>query len=758
MKRTSSIFLLLIISILVFPRHEYCAERDGSDPEKRKAYLKELLRLLPPHKEYAWRKWLKKTGELPPDFSKLPSQLDLPDPMIMNNGTRVTTKAQWDTRREEIKAMLQQYLLGHMPPPPENMKARQRRSKVIFDGECDYREVRLNFGPKMAVKMDVSLAIPKKGEGPFPAIIVLDWGRLRMPRTREKVTVRRGYIFSTFRRNDCDRDDWKRTNDGFAPHYPGYDWRTFAKWAWGVHRTVDYLLTLDCVDRDRIAVVGHSRNGATAQVAAAFDERIALCVPNNSNGLFRFRGRDTYSAGIEILTRWRPHWYHPRIRFFAGREDRLPFDLHFLKALIAPRKLLLNEAINDDCTDFFGSQQDYMAAKRIFEFLGARGSIGLRYRPGGHNMNAEDWLAILDWCDRHFKGKKDRGDFYELLYTYTFENWQTLTGAKKPDMKAFSPVAWKKPENPAAWKGLSARIRKNILWVLGDFPPAKVPEEFAVKKIPKENPAHMTRLSVDMGRGLTGCIVLPRKIQGRMPAIVYLHPYSHNTGYICKWSSRIGMSAHAFFASCGYVALTYDQLGCGTRAGTGGMAFYRKHPEWSELGKMTADVRRAVDVLRSLEYVDRDRIGVVGFSLGGIVALHAAALDKRIKAVVSACGFSPLRTEKRRSMSVGIRNLAFFRSLAPRMGFFLGNEDRLPYDYDELIALAAPRPLCVITPQLDYRTDLQQVKSAVNRAAEIYTLLGAGNRLFLDTPRDFRRFDPEQQKKAAEWLDRALIE
>ncbi len=747
----------LAVGLLLVGGALRAAEPDEASVKRRKAYLKELLEMLPAQKERAWQKWLKKSGELPPDFEKLPSRLDPPDPLVMNDGTRVTTKEQWAGRRKEIKEMLRRHLIGRMPPPPGNIKATPLTSRVIFGGKCDYREVRLKFGPKRAVKMDVSLAIPKGRKGPFPVIIVLDWGDLRKPRGREKITVGRGYIFCTFRRDDCDKDDWKDDSDGFAPHYPGYDWRTFAKWAWGVHRTVDYLQTLDFVDKDKIAVAGHSRNGSTSLVAAAFDERIALCVPNNSNGLRRLEGAETYTGNIETGTRWQPHWLHPRLRFFAGREDRLPFDSHFLKALIAPRKLLLNEAINDDCADSFSSQHDYLASRRVYEFLGAPEAIGIRFRPGIHNMTAKDWLGILDWCDRHFRGMKDKGNFYKLLRPYTFERWQKIAGEKKPEMKDFPVQRWKKPASAAEWGKQAEGIRKRLRWVLGKpSGDQKRPAKFKTREMPKKSAAHMTRLAVEMGGGVTGCIVLPKKMKGKAPAIVYLHPYSHNTGYWCKWSSRVGMSAHAYFASRGYVVLTYDQLDCGTRAGKGGLAFYRKHPKWSALGKMVADAQRAVDVLQSLDYVDGERIGVAGFSLGGNVALHAAALDDRIKAVVSACGFSPLRTEKRKAMTVGIRNLAIFRSLAPRLGFFLGSEKRLPYDYDELLALVAPRPTLVMDPQLDFFTDHAEVRSTVGRAAEVYGLLGAGKNLVLQTPRDFRRFDPDRQKKAADWLDKIL--
>src|SRR5205823_6560099 len=101
-----------------------------------------------------------------------------------------------------------------------------------------------------------------------------------------EATIDRGYAFATFYNGDVDpdRDDF---SDGVHPHFfpPGqtarrpHDWGTIAAWAWGLQRAVDYLVTDRDLDRRRIAVVGHSRNGKAALLAAAFDERIALAIP-----------------------------------------------------------------------------------------------------------------------------------------------------------------------------------------------------------------------------------------------------------------------------------------------------------------------------------------------------------------------------------------------------------------------------------------------------------------------------------------------
>ena len=91
----------------------------------------------------------------------------------------------------------------------------------------------------------------------------------------------------------------------------------------------------------KIGLTGHSRNGKQAVVAAAFDERIGAVVPSSGNtggaDPWRYTTDMFVNESIELLTGAQPHWFHPRLRFFAGREDKLPVDQNLLMAAIAPR-------------------------------------------------------------------------------------------------------------------------------------------------------------------------------------------------------------------------------------------------------------------------------------------------------------------------------------------------------------------------------------------------------------------------------------
>src|SRR5690348_11793558 len=74
-----------------------------------------------------------------PGVSELPVRKDLPAIMLMNDGTKVTTRAQWEKRREEIKRTLSYYATGQMPPAPGNVKGKELKSESVLDGAARYR-------------------------------------------------------------------------------------------------------------------------------------------------------------------------------------------------------------------------------------------------------------------------------------------------------------------------------------------------------------------------------------------------------------------------------------------------------------------------------------------------------------------------------------------------------------------------------------------------------------------------------------------
>jgi hypothetical protein len=217
--------------------------------------------------------------------------------------------------------------------------------------------------------------------------------------------LRRGYALADFDRTDVAQD--APVEDRIYDAYPSFTGGRIAAWAWAYHRVIDHLVTLPVVDPKRIAVTGHSRGGKAALLAGAMDERVALTAPNNSGcggaGCYRLQGEG--SEDIAAITTTFPYWFHSRFAKFVGRVDRLPFDQHTVKALVAPRALLTTEALGDVWANPKGTQQSHVAAGEVFAFLGARHRLGIRFREGPHKHRLDDWVALLDFADAQFFGR-----------------------------------------------------------------------------------------------------------------------------------------------------------------------------------------------------------------------------------------------------------------------------------------------------------------------------------------------------------------
>lgn len=343
-----------------------------------------------------------------PTVAELPELDDLPDPFVMRDGSRVKSRDDWRRRREEIAAMLAHYEYGHMPRPPGNVRASDVTATTVLKGKGVLRRAVLQMGPGHKVRMNVGIYLPANADGPVPVLMAVEpmWLDHLLPIA--ELVVKRGYGLAGYERHDLDPDDADRTN-GVHPLYPDYDWASIAVWAWGAMRLVDYLETLPEVDAKRLALTGHSRAGKTALLAGALDERIALVAPHCSGaggaGSYRIVGQKAETLR-SITNRKRFHyWFHPRLGEFGRQEKRLPFDQHFLKALVAPRPVVSLEGLEDHWANPLGTQQMWRATQPVYDLLGASDKNVLYFRSGGHDTTIEDWKVALDYCDKFLLSK-----------------------------------------------------------------------------------------------------------------------------------------------------------------------------------------------------------------------------------------------------------------------------------------------------------------------------------------------------------------
>ena len=391
-----------------------------------------------------------------PGVDALPVRKEMPDVMMMNDGTPVKTREQWQKRREEMRRILAWYAVGHAPPPPGNVKGREVKSEILADGSVKYRILHLTFGPEEKLSLDIGIFTPASG-GPFPAIILQGGtppGGTVLPRlpqgpnqgrgqdvlllvgpgetpvparapgapldaeaiAKQRADVfRRGYALVIYNPNDCAEDTTLRNPDGswtfrttrFYPAYPGYDWGILAGWAWGASRVADYLEHDPSIDKSTMIITGASRNGKSSMVAAAFDDRLMgapVVTGGGGVGAYRFAG-PRGSETLDIMQKKYPNWFSPHLHEFWGHVDKLPFDEHWFLALAAPRPFIALEGMTDTISLPEAVRQSIQGAQPAYAVFGAEDRLGVNYAHHGHAFTEEDWTAIVDFFDKYARGK-----------------------------------------------------------------------------------------------------------------------------------------------------------------------------------------------------------------------------------------------------------------------------------------------------------------------------------------------------------------
>jgi len=318
----------------------------------------------------------------------------------------VDTPEKWAERREYIKELVSHYMLGHRPANDAKARGEVISSKEIYDGKGIRDEVKIWIND--VESFPAYIQRPNR-EGKFPCVTWIYFTGHDVSPIEDEL-LDRGWVLAAFDYNDLCKDDGNNPESPAKRAYPEADWAAIQIWGWGFSKVADYLETLPYVDMRKLMCTGHSRNGKAALAAGAFDERFTVVAPNNSGcggcGCYRYLG-DTQKitqdpVTVESLGRIVhnfPHWFSKNLDEFGGQEepyyvaneDKLPFDLHFMKVLIAPRGLITVEGTEDLWANCYGSYLTRLAAQPAFELLGAPENNQQIIRNGPHGHTARGW-------------------------------------------------------------------------------------------------------------------------------------------------------------------------------------------------------------------------------------------------------------------------------------------------------------------------------------------------------------------------------
>lgn len=190
-------------------------------------------------------------------------------------------------------------------------------------------------------------------------------------------------------------------------------------WAWALSRGLDLAQRIPEIEAKKSVVTGSSRLGKAALLAAARDERFAVCAVNQSGGGGCPLAKRDFGENVSTEMRMFPHWYCKAYAKYIDNEGAMKFDQHLLLASIAPRALLV-QGFNNGWFDTKGEYLACKAASCAWKALGKDGlpdgdfppnystaligkSLGYVRRGGLHGLSDYDWIWLLDFASSNFE-------------------------------------------------------------------------------------------------------------------------------------------------------------------------------------------------------------------------------------------------------------------------------------------------------------------------------------------------------------------
>ncbi|MCL1823453.1 MAG: hypothetical protein FWG44_04555 [Oscillospiraceae bacterium] len=377
--------------------------------------------------------------------SSLEREVLPPDLLTMQDGTAVTTAAQWLERQKEIRAMLEYYMYGPWRSGEgETLSYTLTRGTLTTWGggtyEADLIELTIEKDGKTA-QFNVSYNLPDAAppEDGFPVMVV--FGGIG----HADYINQKGYALITITDMNNIASDNAARNGEFYKLYPySSAWEeqsgVLMAWSWGAGKILDALeqgLGAELnINTEKTIVTGVSRYGKAAAVAGAFDTRFAVTLPvcsgfggltmgryksnNTTYNLLPDFANDPNSGAVSNLEAWTSTggtegiqslqgsgWFNENYKGFTT-YSHVPFDQHFLSALCAMenRYLFMITGINSDMWNSPpGLWYNYEEALPAFELLGLEDNLAIQMHLNGHSAELEDLVKLFAYLDKHWNGK-----------------------------------------------------------------------------------------------------------------------------------------------------------------------------------------------------------------------------------------------------------------------------------------------------------------------------------------------------------------
>jgi len=369
-----------------------------------------------------------------------------PDPLVFNNGNRVTTAEMWwNQRRSQIEAEFNENVLGYVPQDVPQVHWRVESAVREMNGDVPVITKKLvghvddSACPSIPVDIQLTLSTPANAKGPVPIIMEMDFDPqfmamfakrfANMPKpegqTWQQQVLAHGWGYASYIPTSVQPDDGASTTKGIIglvnkgqPRSPK-DWGALRAWAWGASRALDYFETDKTVDAKHVGITGHSRYGKASLVAMAYDKRFAIGYISSSGEGGAKLYRHIFGEGEGNLASDEIYWMAGNFIKYDGplTIDDLPVDANELIALCAPRPVFISGGATegDGWVDAKGMFLAEVGADPVYRLLGAKGlgtgifppiktpltggALAFRQHDQGHTPGP-NWPYFLDWAQR----------------------------------------------------------------------------------------------------------------------------------------------------------------------------------------------------------------------------------------------------------------------------------------------------------------------------------------------------------------------
>ncbi len=387
------------------------------------------------------------------DESKANPYPNLPDPLTLKNGQKVTTAQMWwDRRRPEIVEDFDREVYGRVPGDTPKVTwevtetTKETDSNVPVITKQLVGHVDNSSCPAITVDIRLTLTTPANATGPVPVMMEFGFsfgpggfGGARKGGPGgfgggwQRQVLAKGWGYAIIVPNSIQADSGAGLTQGIIglcnkgrPRKPE-DWGALRAWAWGASRALDYLETDKAVDAKQVGIEGLSRYGKAALVAMAYDQRFAIGFIGSSGEGGAKLHRRNFGELVENLTgSGEYHWMAGNLLKYGGPQNAgdLPVDAHELIALCAPRPTFISYGASSGpgaegtWVDQKGSFMAAVAAGPVYRLLGKKdlgatefppvetglmdGELAWRQHAGGHTTGP-NWPTFLAWADRYIK-------------------------------------------------------------------------------------------------------------------------------------------------------------------------------------------------------------------------------------------------------------------------------------------------------------------------------------------------------------------